>query len=55
LPETSELVEEVLKIVKKAGFKADLILYPRENRSVDVVARLGDKALIIKVVMMLVN
>lgn len=35
----NNLVEEVLGIVKRANYRADLILYPKESRSVDIVAR----------------
>ncbi|MEM2170712.1 MAG: hypothetical protein QXU03_03030, partial [Desulfurococcaceae archaeon] len=49
MPEES-LVEEVLSIVKRAGYKADLILYPKTERSVDVVGSSKERALFIKVV-----
>jgi putative transcriptional regulator len=49
LPMKDELLEEVLGIVKKAQSKGDLILYPREGRSVDIVTRVQNKALLLKV------
>ncbi|MCC6043410.1 MAG: helix-turn-helix domain-containing protein, partial [Desulfurococcaceae archaeon] len=39
----------VLGIIKKAQSKGDLILYPREGRSVDIVTRVQNKALLLKV------
>ncbi|MEM0368193.1 MAG: helix-turn-helix domain-containing protein [Desulfurococcaceae archaeon] len=47
-----DLVEEVLGIVKKANFRADLILYPKESRSVDIVARSpsGNNVIVLKIV-----
>jgi putative transcriptional regulator len=49
LPMKDELLEEVLGIIKKAQSKGDLILYPREGRSVDIVTRVQNKALLLKV------
>jgi len=49
LPMEDELLEEVLGIIKKAQSKGDLILYPREGRSVDIVTRVQNKALLLKV------
>lgn len=49
LPMKNELLEEVLGIIKKAQSKGDLILYPREGRSVDIVTRVQNKALLLKV------
>lgn len=49
LPMKDELLEEVLGIIKKAQSKGDLILYPREGRSVDIVTRVQNKALLMKV------
>jgi len=46
----SSLVEEVFDVLKRAGYQADLILYPREERSVDIVASSGGKPLFLKIV-----
>lgn len=43
-------MEEVLSIVKKAGYKADLILYPKTERSVDIAASSRERTLFIKAV-----
>jgi Predicted transcriptional regulator len=52
LERETDLVEEILGIVKKADYKADLILYPKDGRSVDIVARSHsqNKAVVLKIV-----
>lgn len=44
------LVEEVFGILKRAGYRADLILYPEKERSIDIAASSGQKSLFLKVV-----
>lgn len=43
------LADEVLGAVKRACHRAELILYPRTRRSVDIVAKSSDKTIFIKV------
>jgi len=52
LERETDLVEEILGIVKRADYKADSILYPKDSRSVDIVARSHsqNKAIVLKTV-----
>lgn len=44
------LIEEVLKIFKRTNHRADLILYPRRARSIDIVANIENKSIMLKIV-----
>ncbi|MEM2025740.1 MAG: helix-turn-helix domain-containing protein [Desulfurococcaceae archaeon] len=48
--ENEGLVEEVYDIVRRSGCEVDMILYPRESRSIDVIARSKSESLFIKAV-----
>ncbi len=42
-------LEEALNILKRAGFIADTISYPKNKRSIDVVGVRGDKKIVMKI------
>ncbi|MEM4717373.1 MAG: helix-turn-helix domain-containing protein [Desulfurococcaceae archaeon] len=44
------LSEEIVKILKQAGFKSDIIVYPRDRRSIDVVGHLDRNTLLLKTI-----
>lgn len=44
------LSEEILKILRQAGLKSDIIVYPRDRRSIDVVGHLDNNTLLLKTI-----
>jgi putative transcriptional regulator len=49
LQDNSAIVEHVLSIIKRSNARAELILYPREGRSVDIVTRANERPVLMKI------